>query len=147
MKTILLVIAFTYVIFSLSYHYQSLKMRLKLKKSILNKELIVMDGVTFDFKNLLSRIQLILAVTEGMMNVEKILLETENKDVINLRKIMVKHIGRLPLDDNDQKVLSNAENRLKAKINEAIRFDQIKLGINLFFGIVVLFFCIILKLG
>ena len=76
MKTILLVIAFTYVIFSLSYHYQSLKMRLKLKKSILNKELIVMDGVTFDFKNLLSRIQLILAVTEGMMNVEKILLET-----------------------------------------------------------------------
>lgn len=66
LKNIIIIISILYVSYNIITHTSSLKVRLNLKKSIKNKEIIKMNGLTFDFRNTLQRIQLLLAVNEGI---------------------------------------------------------------------------------
>ena len=138
MRNLILVGAVIYTVYNIVKHLYSLILRLRLRKSIKNKEIIHMNNVVFDFKNIVSRIQLILAVNEGIFDHEKLINEENNKNVVNLRKIMVKSIGSLPLDEEDNIILKLAEDKMSYTLSKAISFDKIKLAINIIFFVIII---------
>ena len=138
MRYLILIATVIYAVYNIIKHLYSLILRLKLKKSINNKEIIHMNKVVFDFKDMVSRIQLILAVNEGIFDHEKLINEEDNKNVVNLRRIMVKVIGNLPLNKEDEIILKLAEDKMINTLSKAISFDKIKLAINLIFFITII---------
>lgn len=138
MRNFILIAAVIYAVYNIAKHLYSLILRLKLRKSINNKEVVHMNNVVFDFKNMVSRIQLILAVNEGIFDHEKLINEENNKNVVNLRRIMVKAIGSLPLNEEDEIILKLAEDKMSNTLSKAISFDKIKLVINLIFFITII---------
>ena len=131
LKNIIIIISILYVSYNIITHTSSLKVRLNLKKSIKNKEIIKMNGLTFDFRNTLQRIQLLLAVNEGIFNtIEIIEKEQTNPNIIGLRNCMLKIATKTPLDETDTISLKYAEEKVYKQINKAIRFDLLKLLIN-----------------
>ena len=138
MRNFILIAAVIYAVYNITKHLYSLILRLKLRKSINNKEIVHMNNVVFDFKNMVSRIQLILAVNEGIFDHEKLINEENNKNVVNLRRIMVKAIGSLPLNEEDEIILKLAEDKMSNTLSKAISFDKIKLAINLIFFITII---------
>lgn len=143
LRNIILVISILYISYNLIIHSSSLKVRLDLKKGIKNKEIVKMNGLTFDFRNTLQRIQLLLAVNEGIFNTMEIIeKEQTNPNIIGLKNCMLKIATKTPLDEVDNKSLKNAEEKIHKQINKAIGFDLLKILINSTFAIVILFIII-----
>lgn len=143
LKNIIIIISILYVSYNIITHTSSLKVRLNLKKSIKNKEIIKMNGLTFDFRNTLQRIQLLLAVNEGIFNtIEIIEKEQTNPNIIGLRNCMLKIATKTPLDETDTISLKYAEEKVYKQINKAIRFDLLKLLINGTFALIILYIII-----
>ena len=140
LKNIIIIISILYVSYNIITHTSSLKVRLNLKKSIKNKEIIKMNGLTFDFRNTLQRIQLLLAVNEGIFNtIEIIEKEQTNPNIIGLRNCMLKIATKTPLDETDTISLKYAEEKVYKQINKAIRFDLLKLLINGTFALIIFY--------
>jgi hypothetical protein len=143
LKNIIIIISILYVSYNIITHTSSLKVRLNLKKSIKNKEIIKMNGLTFDFRNTLQRIQLLLAVNEGIFNtIEIIEKEQTNPNIIGLRNCMLKIATKTPLDETDTISLKYAEEKVYKQINKAIRFDLLKLLINGTFALIIFYIII-----
>lgn len=143
LKNIIIIISILYVSYNIITHTSSLKVRLNLKKSIKNKEIIKMNGITFDFRNTLQRIQLLLAVNEGIFNtIEIIEKEQTNPNIIGLRNCMLKIATKTPLDETDTISLKYAEEKVYKQINKAIRFDLLKLLINGTFALIIFYIII-----
>ena len=143
LRNIILIVSILYVFYNIATHSSSLKVRLNLKKGIKNKEIVKMNGLTFDFRNTLQRIQLLLAVNEGIFNTMEIIeKEQTNPNIIGLKNCILKIATKTPLDETDNKSLKNAEEKIHKQINKAIRFDLLKILINSTFAIVILFIII-----
>ena len=143
LKNIIIIISILYVSYNIITHTSSLKVRLNLKKSIKNKEIIKMNGLTFDFRNTLQRIQLLLAVNEGIFNtIEIIEKEQTNPNIIGLRNCMLKIATKTPLNETDTISLKYAEEKVYKQINKAIRFDLLKLLINGTFALIIFYIII-----
>lgn len=143
LKNIIIIISILYVSYNIITHTSSLKVRLNLKKSIKNKEIIKMNGLTFDFRNTLQRIQLLLAVNEGIFNtIEIIEKEQTNPNIIGLRNCMLKIATKTPLDETDTISLKYVEEKVYKQINKAIRFDLLKLLINGTFALIIFYIII-----